>query len=69
MKGIKMTTRIWTKQQTQQTIKALRNAGYEVTKRNGTYETILDDVSIFRAMVGTNSYLVTYNDRLFNEGL
>jgi hypothetical protein len=64
-----MTTRIWTKQQTQQTIKALRNAGYEVTKRNGTYETILDDVSIFRAMVGTNSYLVTYNDRLFNQGL
>ncbi len=65
MKGIKMTTRIWTKQQTQQTIKALRNAGYEVTKSNGTYETILDGVTIFRAMVGYRSYLVTFKPELF----
>ena len=60
-----MTTRIWTKQQTQQTIKALRNAGYEVTKTNGIYKSILDGETIFTAMVGYRNYLVTFKPELF----
>jgi hypothetical protein len=60
-----MTTRIWTKPQTQETIKALRSAGYTVTKNNGKYETIINGITIFRAMVGSNSYLVTYKEDLF----
>ena len=60
-----MTTRIWTKKQTQEVIKVLRDAGLTVNKSNNKYETIIDGKTIFRAMLGTNSYLVTYADDLF----
>lgn len=61
-----MTTRIWTKKQTQETIKALRAAGYDVIKSGGTYECVIDGRVIFRAMIGTGSYLITYADGLFS---
>lgn len=60
-----MATRIWTKKQTQETIKMLRQAGLEVVKNGSKYETIINGKTIFRAMLGTNSYLVTYVDNLF----
>lgn len=60
-----MTTRVWTKKQTQEVIKVLRDAGLPVVKANNKYETIVDGKTLFRAMLGTNSYLVTYVDNLF----
>lgn len=61
-----MTTRIWTKKQTQETIKALRVAGYDVIKNGGSYKCELDGRLIFHAMVGARSYLITYVDNLFS---
>ena len=64
-KVIKMIVRIWTKAQTQTTIKALRTAGYIVEKLNAGYECKLDNEVIFKAMIGTNGYLIRYKDGLF----
>lgn len=59
------TTKIWTKAQTQATIKALRGAGYEVKKLDSGYSMILDNVELFKAMIGTRGYLVRYDSNLF----
>jgi hypothetical protein len=61
-----MITRIWTKQQTQKTIKALRLAGYAVNKVPNGYESTLDDNLIFKAMIGTRGYLIRYDANLFS---
>lgn len=62
-----MTTRIWTKKQTQQTIRDLRTAGYDVQKKRDGYICNLGDLFIFQAMNGTNGYLVRYHEGLFSE--
>ena len=59
-----MLVRIWTKAQTQITIKALRKAGYSVDKVHSGYECHCDGELVFRAMIGTNSYLIRYDDKL-----
>ena len=61
-----MLSRIWTKTQTQTTIKQLRKSGYIVSKLNSGYECMLDDKIIFKAMNGQNGYLVRYEESLFN---
>lgn len=65
-RGFKMTSRIWTKTQTQSTIKALRGAGYTVAKLGAGYECIANNELIFKAMIGSNGYLVRYKADLFN---
>jgi len=61
-----MTTRIWTKPQTQAALRALRVAKYNVHKHNNAYAVSDDEgVIVFRAMGGTRGYLVTHRDGLF----
>ena len=70
-----MTTRMWTKPETQSTIKQLRQAGYKVIKRNDMY-TIVDDNDdvwkddkgreLFVAMTGTQGYLVRFSPELMS---
>ena len=64
-----MTTRIWTKTETQTTIRALRHAGYHVRKHYGyiymTDEKDADGQCVFTAMLGRRGYLVRYNPDLF----
>ena len=72
-----MTSRIWTKPETQETIKALREAGYIVAKRNQGYAIVDDDTGevwkmedggpLFQAMTGPQGYLVRYADELFGD--
>jgi len=71
-----MVTRMWTKSQTQSTIKDLRKAGYTVENRGGRYKIIdpeTGDVakkngkSLFTALVGTRGYLVIYHPDLLTE--
>ena len=67
-----MTVRVWTKEQTQETIKALRKAGYTIPAKGNTgmYETEEEyepGKKVFVAMVGTRGYLVNYWDGLFQE--
>ena len=61
-----MISRIWNKQQTQATIKALRAGGYEVAKMPSGYSIVIGDTTIFKAMVGSNGYLVRYDENLFS---
>lgn len=68
-----MTTRIWTKKETQSTIKKLREAGYIVSKTSLGYQ-IIDDSGdvwvhqdgkkLFIAMPNNRNYLVTYHKDL-----
>ena len=67
-----MTTKMWTKPDTQSTIKQLRAAGYDVAKLGGMYK-IRDDNGevwkrdgrdLFTAMPGTRGYLVSYHEDL-----
>jgi len=67
-----MTARVWTKEQTQETIKALRRAGYTIPPKGdtGMYKTEEEyepGKKVFVAMVGTRGYLVRYWDGLFQE--
>lgn len=68
-----MITKVFSKQLTQQVIRDLRKAGYEVIKgTGGMYECKLDDARhkqgvIFAAMPGHNGYLVRYDERLLTE--
>ena len=66
-----MTTRIWTKPQTQQTLKALRAHGYKVAKLDAGYVAHdLQGLEVFKAMQGMNGYLVKFENELFvNSGL
>lgn len=59
-------SRIATKPDTQAMIKALRQSGFTVDKLDGGYECkSTGGVMLFKAMVGTNSYLVRMVDNLF----
>lgn len=65
-----MTAKVWTKKQTQETIKALRTAGYDVkliSKGHYACDFEIDGVTqrIFAALVGANGYLVSYHACLF----
>ena len=55
-----MLTRLWTKKQTQSAIKALRDAGLTVIKLDAGYECMMNEKLLFKAMVGTNGYLIRY---------
>ena len=66
-----MTVKIWTKKETQNLIKQLREFGYDVKKINGLYKIyegdkvwMLDGKPLFTAMVGNNGYLIQYHDSL-----
>ena len=70
-----MTTRIWTKPETQSTIKQLRQAGYNVGKVSGMYKVLHDNgdvwndddgVALFTAMPGNGSYLVKFSPELMS---
>lgn len=61
-----MVARVWTKPQTQQAIRALRAAGAPVTKLSAGYEIKDKDGNIvFKAMNGTNGYLIMHHKDLF----
>jgi len=71
-----MAVKMWTKKETQSTIKQLRGYGYVVAKVNGVYK-ILDDEGnvwkhdgqdVFCALLGTRGYLVSYHDDLIVDG-
>lgn len=64
-----MTTKIWTKPQTQKLIRALRKEGYTVSKSpSGAYACYIFGNRVFTALPGScGTYLVTYDDRLIQE--
>tara|TARA_R110002020_G_C16237423_1_gene768868 strand:+ start:1366 stop:1581 length:216 start_codon:yes stop_codon:yes gene_type:complete len=71
-----MTARLWTKSETQCTIKSLRAAGYNVAKVNDIYK-ILDESgevwtrdgrALFSAMAGSRGdFLVSYHPALMGD--
>lgn len=73
MKGKTMTTRIWTKKETQRVIKALREAGYHVPRKaKGAYRSLEKYVTekgterhVFIALDHGTGYLVTFHPDLF----
>ena len=71
-----MSVHMWTKKETQQTIKELRKAGYIIEKPNGIYKIIDEDGEpwvdiegkpLFSAMLGMRGYLVNFNAKLLQE--
>lgn len=68
---------MWTKKETQKTIRALRKAGYTIQKIDGIYKITyveynskpwtIDDKPLFSAMPGMGGYLVKYHDSLFES--
>jgi len=69
-----MTARVWTKTETQRTIKRLRDAGYAISKVHDMYK-ILDDEGevwkrdgrdLFCAIPGNRGYLVSFHDDLMS---
>lgn len=64
----KLRVGVWTKQFTQDAIKALKKSGYEVTKnQSGFYELRFDGMLLFTALIGSQGYLVRYAEKLFDE--
>lgn len=67
-----MTTRMWTKKETQNTIKQLRTAGFNVAKTSLGYQImneqgevwIKDKKALFTAMPGARGYLINYHKDL-----
>ena len=67
-----MTTRMWTKKETQNTIKQLRTAGFDVAKTSLGYQImneqgevwIKDKKPLFTAMPGNYGYLINYHKDL-----
>tara|TARA_R110000823_G_C15518878_1_gene455329 strand:- start:90 stop:299 length:210 start_codon:yes stop_codon:yes gene_type:complete len=67
-----MTTRIWTKKETQNTIKQLRKSGFNVVKIDYGYQImndlgevwIKDKQPLFKAMMGAHGYLIRYHTDL-----
>jgi hypothetical protein len=61
------TTKIWTKPQTQQTLKMVRKAGYDVIKEHFGYEVKIPSSErvVMRALNGRNTYIVRYDSGLF----
>ena len=64
-----MTSRIWSKKETQGVIKQLRDAGYLVNKTNGTYKIVDDktEKTLFRAMAGARGYLVYFSPEIMGD--
>ena len=67
-----MTTRIWTNKQTVDTVNALKNAGYDITRDSVGYKAkdIAPDFDgpVFAAMQHTkDEYLIRYHPKLFGE--
>ena len=74
-----MTTRIWTKPETQKVVKGLRAAGYSVPAKGKTsgfpgYKTNENYITekgtkrpLFQALDSGNHYLVTYHPELLTE--
>jgi hypothetical protein len=69
-----MSTRLWTKRETQQTLRSLRKAGYIVSNDEGMYTVTMpgddSEKSYLTATIGTGSfthYLVRYEPSLFEE--
>ena len=60
-----MTSRLWTKKETQGTLKELRHAGFIVNKVNSGYEAFDGDELVLKAMVALQGYVVRYDERLF----
>lgn len=64
----KLRVGVWSKKFTQQAIKGLKKAGYEVTKsESGIYECHFDGMLLFVALNGANSYMVRFAEKLFDE--
>jgi hypothetical protein len=64
----KLRVGVWAKKYAQQAIKALKSAGYIVTKsESGIYECHLDGMLLFVALNGMDSYMVRYAEKLFDE--
>ena len=68
-----MSVHMWTKKETQQTIKELRKAGYIIEKPNGIYKIMykgkpwmIDGKPLFSAMIGMGGYLVNFHERLMS---
>tara|TARA_R110002050_G_C8779169_1_gene501098 strand:+ start:445 stop:654 length:210 start_codon:yes stop_codon:yes gene_type:complete len=69
-----MSVHMWTKKETQQTIKELRKVGYIIEKPNGIYKIMnedgepwmIDGKPLFSAMIGMGGYLVNYHERLMS---
>tara|TARA_R110002126_G_scaffold1100_1_gene6662 strand:+ start:1020 stop:1235 length:216 start_codon:yes stop_codon:yes gene_type:complete len=71
-----MSVKMWTKKETQATIRELRKAGYVIEKPNGIYKIMsrkykgkpwmIDGKPLFSAMIGMGGYLVNYHERLMS---
>ena len=59
-----MITKVFTKKQTQQVLKDLRSAGYDVQKIKTGYIVELDGTLLLKAMIGHMGYLVRYDEQL-----
>jgi hypothetical protein len=71
-----MTTRVWTKRETQKVIRALRDAGFIVDKTSsGSYQTAETGSTtpgakpIFKALLGGRGYLISHHSDLFERGM
>lgn len=61
-----MAGRMWKAKETQKIIRALRNAGYTVERKNGmTYTLDFEGERLFTALRFSWGYAVTYDERLF----
>lgn len=73
-KGIKaMTTRFWTAKQVRETVKALRDAGYQIIKDGYKYSSLEKDWTDYKGHVfyaakhSGGNYMVRYHPELFME--
>ncbi len=61
-------TKLWTKKETQATLKALRDSGFQVEKSQSGYKAYgIDNELVLHAMIGTRGYLVQYSNGLFED--
>ena len=61
-------SRVWTKPQTQEAIRALKDAGLTMVKDDGSYRFMTKKGEcVFTALRGHNTYLVRYNEDLFQS--
>jgi hypothetical protein len=60
-----MVTKVWTKPQTQETLKQLRAGGFSVVKIPSGYEAFDGMELVFKAMNGMRGYLVRHKEGLF----
>jgi hypothetical protein len=62
---VKKVVKMWSKPVTQDTIKVLKQAGLTVVKTHFGYSCHVGDHLVFKALNGTQGYLVTYDEDLF----